>query len=98
VFVTSKEHREIYTKIDGEYWTDWGSDDVHIGYLIKKNNFKVDDLGYKFNHMTMFSQSWNDNKDRFESYIIHYAGKGVFDEGIPNKLEQAKLDYKKVYG
>jgi lipopolysaccharide biosynthesis glycosyltransferase len=102
VFVTSKEHREIYTKINGEYWTDWGSDDVHIGYLIKKNGFEINDLGYKFNHMTMFSQDWNGGPSRFDSHIIHYAGVGLFEDakaqGIDNKLDQAKLDYQRVYG
>ena len=30
--------RDIFKKIDGEYWTKWGYDDIHIGYLIKKYN------------------------------------------------------------
>jgi hypothetical protein len=102
VIVTSKEHREIYTKIEGEYWTDWGSDDAHLGYLIHKNGFDIADLGYKFNHMTMFSHPWNNNASRFDSYIIHYAGQGIFADGaasgIKNKFEQAQADYKKVYG
>ena len=102
VFVTSREHREIYTKINNQYWTDWGSDDIHLGYLIEKNKFEIDDLGYKFNHMTMVSESWNKNADRFDSHIIHYAGRGLFGDapsyGVKNKLEQAKSDYKRVYG
>ena len=75
---------------------------------------EVKQLDYRWNHMTMFSEPWNDNADRFESFIIHYAGRGVFDEADITeqalykhridvdrqscKVEQAKLDYKKIYG
>ena len=52
-FLTSKQHRDIYRKIDGYYWVGWGFDDAHMGYLIKKNNFKVHALPYQFNHMAM---------------------------------------------
>ena len=99
VFMTSKCHRDIFQKINGEYFTEWGTDDVHIGYQIKKLGYKVQPLPYQFNHMTMFSEPWNGNPDRFKSHIIHYAGGGVFNKAeAPNKLEQAKLDYKVLYG
>jgi len=98
VFVTSKCHRDIYKKINGEYFTEWGTDDIHIGYLINKLKYEIEELPYQFNHMTMFSESWNENPDRFESHIIHYAGRGVFEPGsAPNKIEQAKLDYERWY-
>lgn len=96
-FLTSRCHSMIYEKINGEYWTEFGFDDAHMGYLIRKNNLKVGQLPFQFNHMAMFSEPWNNNPDRFKSYIIHYAGRGVFDEGVANKLEQAKLDYKRLY-
>ena len=48
--------------------------------------------------MTMFSEPWNQSKDRFSSFIIHYGGRGVFDSGVENKIEQIKLDYKRIYG
>jgi len=96
--LTSKCHKEIYQKINNEYWTGFGSDDVHLGYLIKKYNFKIMELPYHFNHMTMFSEPWNNNPDRFDSYIIHYAGAGIFDVNINDKYEQMKADYEKVYG
>jgi hypothetical protein len=47
--------------------------------------------------MTMFSEPWNNSADRFESHIIHYAGSGVFDSRVSNKVEQMKLDYKRIY-
>jgi len=114
VFVTSKCHRDIFQPIDGRFYVGEGTDDVHIGYQIKKHNFNVCQLPYQFNHMTLFSQPWNDNANRFDSHIIHYAGRGVFDEDDISKealdkhrmaidyqackLEQANLDYKKIYG
>jgi len=98
VFVTSKMHKDIYRKINDEYYTEWGTDDIHIGYLINKLGYKVKELSYKFNHMTMFSEEWNGSPDRFDSHIIHYAGRGIFDNSpAKNKLEQAKLDYVRWY-
>ena len=98
VFITSKIHKNIFQKINGEYFTDWGTDDVHIGYQIKKQGHKVKPLPYQFNHMTMFSEEWNGNPDRFDSHIIHYAGRGIFEASkAKDKLHQAKLDYERLY-
>jgi lipopolysaccharide biosynthesis glycosyltransferase len=96
-FLTSKQHRDIYRKIDNYYWVGWGYDDAHMGYLIKKNKFKVCQLSYKYNHMAMFNEPWFGMPDRFDSHIIHYAGRGVFESGIGSKLHQLQSDYKKVY-
>ena len=91
VFLTSKQHRNIFQKINDKYFVDWGTDDVHIGYLIKKNGHKVKELDFRYNHMTMYSESWNGSPSRFDSHIIHYAGRGIFDSaGVNNKLQQAK--------
>jgi lipopolysaccharide biosynthesis glycosyltransferase len=93
VLVTSKMHRDVFTSVDGRWYTNFGSDDVHIGYKAFKLNFKIHQLSYKFNHMTMFSEPWNNNADRFESYIIHYAGRGQFNlrlDRISNIREDAK--------
>lgn len=98
VFVTSRCHMDIYQKINGQYFTAWGTDDIHIGYLINKLGYKVKELPYQFNHMTMFSEPWNGSPNRFDSHIIHYAGRGVFDSNVGDKLQQAKLDYKVLYG
>ena len=94
-FLTSKCHSNIYETINGEYWTGFGYDD-HMGYLINKNNYKVQELSYKWNHMTMFSEDWNNNADRFDSYVLHYGGAGIFEPGVENKLEQIKLDIKRM--
>lgn len=93
VFITSKHHREIFKKINDEYWTGLGEDDVHIGYLIHKYGFIIYELSFLFNHMTMFSESWNSNHSRFDSFIIHYAGNGVFSEFCKNKTDQILYDF-----
>lgn len=91
-FLTSKCHREIFTKIDGQYYEDWGHDDVHLGYQIRKYGKEIHELETVWNHMTMFSEGWNGSPDRFDSNVIHYAGKGLFDGDYPNKIEQMKAD------
>jgi len=98
VFITSKCHKDIYQTINDDYWKGAGQDDVHLGYNIYKHGFEIQDLGYKFNHMTMFSEKWNKSADRFASHIIHYAGQGVFDSGVRTGSEQLRHDYAKIYG
>jgi len=98
VFLSSKQHRNIYTSINGDYWLGEGEDDVHIGYKIRKEGYKIKELDYRWNHMTMFSEGWNNYRDRFDSYIIHYAGSGKFDE--KDRMSQimsdaTRLDYTK---
>ena len=97
VFLVSKPHKEIFKKINNQFWTGRGFDDVHLGYNINKNNFCVHELSYKFHHMTMFSEEWNGSPNRFDSYIIHYAGAGIFDFGMENKEMQIKHDYQVLY-
>lgn len=92
VFLVSKIHAEIFKPINGQYYTEEGSDDVHIGYQINKLGFKVHELDYRYNHMTMFSE---DGRNRFDSFIIHYAGRGIFDASSRN--EQIRLDIEKIY-
>ena len=41
VFVTSKMHRDIYLPFEGKYWTSHGSDDIHMGYMIKHLNYEI---------------------------------------------------------
>lgn len=98
VFITSRMHQDIFTPIDGKVYTKNGSDDVHVGYQIHKSKFKIKELDFRFNHMTMFSEPWNDCSNRFDSYIIHYAGVGIFDHGIMSRSEQIEKDVKKIYG
>jgi len=96
-FLLSKKHKDIFLTHNNEYWLDWGSADLHMSYNAHKYNFSIQELEYKWNHMTMFSETWNNNASRFDSYIIHYAGRGIFDSDVSNKLEQIKKDYNIIY-
>ena len=92
VFLTSKPHKNIFEKIDGEYWTGRGFDDAHLGYQIYKHGHCFHELTFRHNNLTMFSESWNGSPNRFESYIIHYAGAGIFDSGVYSRIEQIRQD------
>jgi len=96
-FLLSKQHKDIFNPVNGKYWDQRGSVDVHLSYNIHKYNFKVYELDYKWNHMTMFSEPWNNNANRFESYIIHYAGSGIFDNNVNSRIEQINNDYNFIY-
>lgn len=94
VFVVSRCHAGIFEPHNGEYWLEWGSADLHMSYMARKNGYKFFELPFTWNHMTMFSEGWNGSPDRFESNMIHYAGKGAFD-GLP-RLEQIRADVKRM--
>lgn len=98
VFVVSSIHRDIFKKENNEYWTGFGYDDIHFGYKIHKLGYRFHELDYRFNHMTMFSEKWNGSKSRFDSYIIHYAGRGIFDGHIKNRNDQIKRDFDSIWG
>lgn len=95
IFMVSKQHKDIFQPFNGKYWTSWGSADLHLSYLARKNGHKIQELSFKWNHMTMFSEPWNNNANRFSSYIIHYAGRGTFDS--KNRIEQIKKDTEHAY-
>lgn len=104
LFLASKQHRNIFQPIDNKLWFGRGSGDIVVGYNIKKYNYEVYELPYKYNHMKIFSEPWNKEANRFDSFIIHYAGKGLFDRKKFSKkkfkysrIEQIKHDYKKIY-
>lgn len=91
VAVFSKQHQDIFKHDkDTELYMDLGFDDVYLKYQIVKHNFEIQELDYTYNHMSMFSEDWNNNAPRFKSKIIHYAG-GGFYRNIP-RLEQLKQD------
>lgn len=98
VFVVSSIHKDIFQKENNEYWTGFGYDDIHFGYKIHKLGYKIHELDYRFNHMTMFSEKSNGSKNRFDSYIIHYAGRGIFDKDICNRNTQIKYDFDVIWG
>ena len=98
VFICSKIHRDIFTKVNGRLWEDrLGFGQTHFNYQMMKRKYKYIDLGYKFNHMSMFSEPWNGSPSRFDSYIIHYAGGGRFpNKGNRSRVQLIKDDIKEI--
>jgi hypothetical protein len=78
------------------YYTDHGSVDVHLGFKIRQCGFQIHELPFRWNHMTMFSEGWNGFANRFDSYIIHYAGRGTFEANL-SRIEQMHKDYHAMY-
>ena len=98
VFIVSKSHRGIFRRFLGNYWVQDGFDDVHLGYQIHRLGLKIFELDYRFNHMSIFSEEWNGNPLRFDSYIIHYAGNAKFsDKGKRGKVQLIEDDIKEIY-
>ena len=104
-FVVSSIHQEMFTKIKGKLWGEdqkkkpGGADQTHLCYQIMRLKYKYVDLGYKFNHMSMFSELWNGSPSRFDSHIIHYAGQAKFpDKGGRSRPELMRDDIVRIYG
>lgn len=98
-FLSSRCHKNIYSLINGEHFYEgFGHDDVHIGYNIRKFKYSIKELSFVWNHMTMFSEPWNGSPSRFDSHIIHYAGKGVFEGSCNSRIDQIKRDIGRLYG
>lgn len=97
--VVSRPHKKLFQPFGGKYWTELGYDDVHWGYMINYLGLPIFELGYKLNHMSMFSEPWNGSPSRFNSHIIHYAGQGLFpDKGSRSRIELIRDDVKKIWG
>lgn len=97
-FLLSQMHEVLFDPIDGFYWTDFGSDDVHFGYQAFKNNIDIVELPFYWNHMSMFSEDWNNFSHRFDSYIIHYAGQANFpDKGNRSRNQLIYDDFKQIW-
>jgi len=45
-----------------------------MNFLCRRSGWPILDMGYKWNHMTVFSEKWNGAPHRRDSHIIHYAG------------------------
>lgn len=98
VFLVSREHRQVFKKFKNKYWVKSGFDDVHLGYQIHRLGLKIFELNWQFNHMSIFSESWNKSPSRFDSYIIHYAGHTAFpDKGNRTKVNLIEDDIHKIY-
>ena len=110
VVIASKQHKEVFNTTIEEIINIHKIDNIsmleqdYLNYMIIKLGFDVYKLSYKFNHIKYFSQN------RFESYIIHYAGSKVFDKDLKMKrhknnkglwkeltVEQMKRDYNVLY-
>lgn len=99
VSLFSPSHREIFKKFEGQYWESHGYTDVHLGYQIHRLGFKLFELDWRFNHMSMFSEKWNGSASRFDSYILHYAGAARFPgKGNRTKAQQIREDVARIYG
>jgi len=104
VFIVSRVHKEIFTKINGKFWgvdMEWveGADQTHFSYQLMKQGHKYIDLGFKFNHSHMFSEPWNGSPSRFDSHIIHYGGGAYFPgKGNRSRLQLMRDDAEKIWG
>jgi len=65
------------------------SDQDLININVKKHRYPVQGIGYKFNHMSMFTEM---GYNHLQSYFIHYAGRG-FDKRLL-RVEQMRRDRK----
>lgn len=85
VMVLSKDHRDVFLPpekeaLDGQnYW-----EQPLINIRIKYNWHEVQDLGYKFNHM-YYVEDKEGVDPRLDSYIIHYAGRGLAAKEMAEK-------------
>lgn len=69
VMVLSRKHRQMF-ELQRKYIVDL-REQTQLNYNSKLLGFWVHDIGIRFNKMDFINPN-----ERFESYIIHYAGKG----------------------
>lgn len=93
VMVVSRQHKQIFSPgPTGVYWTGEGWDDIHFGWWFHKLGIKIFNLDYKFNHVDYFSKPEYGSLNRFNSHIIHWAGRW------DRKEKRIKQDIEKIYG
>ncbi len=98
VYIVSRVHQEMFQRVDGKLWEDRGWDSPFYSYQIFSHNYNWVDLGYRWNHMSMFSEEWNGAPSRFNSHLIHYAGGAAFpDKGKRSREQLIKDDVKRIY-
>lgn len=68
VMVVSRQHREAFAQVTESYHEQL--DQGLLNYRVQKLGYRIFDIGHRFNHTGVASQI----ADRFESYIIHFAG------------------------
>jgi len=95
VMVLSKRHKWIFDLSQVSKCVIDLREQTQLNYNIKKLGYWVHDIGQKFNKM-----DFSNPLDRFDAYIIHYAGKGYTPEWhnmelklnrISSDLQQLKL-------
>ena len=98
VMVLSACHREAMTlnlddvRVRDVSLPDGFNDQNVVNYLAQRSGFPICALGYKWNHMSIFSEEWNGSPDPLDSHIIHYAG--LKPEA---RLERAERDFAAWY-
>jgi len=70
VLVISQIHRSLFEKPEKEYFSFY--EQSYLNMMISFKDIKVFDIDHKFNRMTCMDQLTGE--ERFDSYIIHYAG------------------------
>jgi lipopolysaccharide biosynthesis glycosyltransferase len=68
VMVVSRQHRDAFAPVTEAY--DEPFDQGLLNYRVQKLGYRIFDIGHRFNHTGVASLT----ADRFESYIIHFAG------------------------
>jgi len=88
VLVVSKRHAPIFDINHGQVVH--LHEQTQLNYNIKKLGFWVHDIGLRFNKMDLV----NPGAERFEAYIMHYAGRGYTNEfhNMEKKLARIKED------
>ena len=89
VIVFSRLHRDIFK--NENLYLDLGYDDVLLGYKLNKQGYEIHELPFTFNHMSMHSEDWNKHASRFDSYIIHFAGRAFYPQ--IDRTEQIGSDF-----
>ncbi len=98
VIVTSKLHKEIFNitdkkniKIIEKLRLSHAKEQSLLNYRVRELGFELFELDFKFNHITkIFSGQCVGNPNKFNSYILHYAG------NQKHKLKSMKFDYKNL--
>lgn len=85
-FEIAKKYCNLKIKNTNGNWLDIG-DQAFINYVAQKERLKIQDIGYKFNHTCAVNFKTN----RFNSYIIHYAGESHKLKNT-NKIDKIKKD------
>lgn len=93
VMVLSQKHRDAF-KLEHGTLVDL-REQSQLNFNFKKLGFWIHDIGRRFNCMDFINPT-----QRFDSYILHYAGKGFTSEwhNLPLKINRMKEDLKMLNG